>query len=241
MRRANKIVGQVLAAVAREAKPGVTTKYLDSMAEDLCRQMGAEPGFKGYRGYPFALCCSVNDEVVHGFPRDIPLEEGQLLSVDFGALVDGFYGDSAMTLAMGEISSEAKKLMAVTRDSLMAGIERMRPGSRLGDVSNAIQKVVEQAGFSVVRQFVGHGIGRELHEEPQVPNYGKSGRGVKLKTGMVMALEPMVTAGGWEVEVLEDGWTAVTADGSLSAHFEHTVAITKNGPAILTLRPGDEK
>lgn len=235
MRRAGRMVARVLQAVAAEAKPGATTADLDKMAEQMCRAEGALPAFKGYRGYPYSLCCSLNHEVVHGFPRKEPLREGDILSVDFGVLLDGFYGDSARTVTVGEVSPEAQALVDATRRSLEAGIEQCRAGNRLGDVSHAIQQVVEGAGFSVVRQFVGHGIGRGLHEEPQVPNWGEAGRGVKLKPGMVLAIEPMVNAGGYEVKVLKDGWTAVTVDGKLSAHFEHTVAVGEDGPRILSL------
>ncbi len=235
MREANKIVGRVLQAVSKEAKPGVTTAELDKMAEDMCQNAGCRPAFKGYHGYPFSLCCSVNEQVVHGFPGDRPLKDGDILSMDFGVVKDGFYGDSATTVAIGEVSTEAKRLMDATKKSLDAGIEQARPGNRLGDISAAVQKTAEDAGFSVVRQFVGHGIGRALHEDPQVPNFGKKGKGLQLKAGMVLAIEPMVNAGGVEVKILSDGWTAVTVDGKLSAHFEHTVAITDNGPRILSL------
>ncbi len=235
MREAGRVVGKVLEAVAREAKPGVTTAELDEKAEALCRQMGAVPAFKGYRGYPFALCCSLNEQVVHGFPSLEPLREGDILSMDFGVVLDGFYGDAATTVAVGQVGSEARTLMQATEASLAAGIEQARAGNRLGDISAAVQKVAEAAGFSVVRQFVGHGIGRGLHEEPQVPNFGLPGRGVRLKPGMVLAIEPMVNAGGYEVRILKDGWTAVTVDGKLSAHFEHTVAVTDDGPRILSL------
>lgn len=235
MREANRVVARVLVKVASEVKPGVTTAQLDAMAEEMCRAHGAVPGFKGYHGYPYSLCCSPNEQVVHGFPSDEPLVEGDILSMDFGAVLDGFNGDSATTVAVGQISDEARRLMQATKAALAAGIEHCRPGERLGDLSAAVQKVAEGAGFSVVRQFVGHGIGRDLHEEPQVPNFGTPGRGVGLKTGMVLAIEPMVNAGGSEVKILRDGWTAVTSDGKLSAHFEHTVAITDDGPRILSL------
>lgn len=235
MRQANQIVGQVLQAVSRMAAPGVTTAQLDRAAEEMCRQMGCRPAFKGYNGYPFALCCSVNEEVVHGFPGERALREGDIISMDFGVIKDGFYGDSATTVAVGQVSPEARKLMDATRRALEAGIEQARPGNRLGDISAAVQRVAEEAGFSVVRQFVGHGIGRALHEEPQVPNYGAPGKGVKLKAGMVLAIEPMVNVGAYGVKILSDGWTAVTVDGKLSAHYEHTVAITEDGPRILSL------
>lgn len=235
MREAGRLVARVLDAVQAAAAPGATTKDLDAMAERMCREAGAKPAFKGYRGYPWSMCCSVNSEVVHGFPRSEPLKEGDILSVDFGVILDGFYGDSARTLALGEISEDARRLMDATEASLAAGIELMRPGKRLGDVSAAVQKVAEGPGFRVVRQFVGHGIGRALHEDPQVPNFGEAGKGVMLKPGMVLAIEPMVNAGTAAVKILADGWTAVTADGKLSAHFEHTVAVTDDGPWILSL------
>jgi methionyl aminopeptidase len=235
MREANRVVARVLATVVGEVKPGATTAQLDAMAEEMCRDFGAVPGFKGYHGYPYSLCCSPNEQVVHGFPNDDPLVEGDILSMDFGAVLDGFNGDAATTVAVGQINGQARRLMQATKAALTAGIECCRPGERLGDLSAAVQKVAEDAGFSVVRQFVGHGIGRDLHEEPQVPNFGTPGRGVGLKPGMVLAIEPMVNAGGSEVEILSDGWTAVTSDGRLSAHFEHTVAVTDDGPRILSL------
>jgi methionyl aminopeptidase len=235
MREANRVVGKVLARMAELVGPGVTTAELDAEAEALCRQMGAKPAFKGYRGFPFALCASPNQQVVHGFPNRKPLVEGDILSLDFGTVLDGFYGDAAVTLPVGKVSGRARRLMEVTQQALMAGIEQMRPGNRLGQVSAAVQDVVEKGGFSVVRQFVGHGIGRALHEEPQLPNYGHPGQGVRLKAGMVIAIEPMVNAGEYEVTILDDGWTAVTVDGKISAHFEHSVAITEDGPQILSL------
>lgn len=235
MRRANRLVAQVLADVARRAAPGVTTASLDQRAEEMARAAGAEPAFKGYHGYPYALCCSVNEQVVHGFPSQRPLQEGDILSVDFGVVLDGFYGDAALTVGIGRVSDEARDLMDTTRRSLEAAIAQAKPGNRLGDISAAVQRVAEAGGYSVVRQFVGHGIGRAMHEDPQVPNYGVPGRGVKLKPGMVLAIEPMVNAGDFEVTVLDDGWTAVTVDGKLSAHFEHTVAVTENGPQVLSL------
>jgi methionyl aminopeptidase len=235
MREANRMVARVLESIAGEVAPGMTTAALDEKAEAMCREFGVKPAFKGYGGFPNALCCSVNEQVVHGFPNGTPLKEGDILSVDFGVIYDGFYGDAAVTLPVGEVSAEAKRLMEATKAALQAGIKKMRPGNRLGDVSHAVQKVAEKAGFSVVRQFVGHGIGRALHEEPQLPNYGNPGRGLQLRTGMVIAIEPMVNAGGFEVRVLDDGWTAVTVDGKLSAHFEHSVAITQNGPRVLSI------
>ena len=235
MREANRLVAQVLEMVKKTAAPGMTTAELDKMAEKYVLDAGAKPAFKGYGGYPYSMCCSVNEQVVHGFPQEKPLKEGDILSVDFGTILEGFYGDAAVTVPIGGVSDEAEALMAATQQSLMAGIEMARPGNRLGDISAEVQRVAEGAGFSVVRQFVGHGIGRALHEDPQVPNYGKAGRGVKLKAGMVLAIEPMVNIGGYQVAVLDDGWTAVTVDGKLSAHFEHTVAITDDGPQILSL------
>ena len=235
MREAGRLVAQVLEEVRKTTAPGITTLSLDAMAEEMCRAKGALPAFKGYRGFPFSLCCSVNEQVVHGFAKEEPLKEGDILSVDFGVLLDGFYGDAAITVPVGEVSQEAMDLMAATKASLEAGIAKAKPGKFLGDVSHAIQRVVEDAGYSVVRQFVGHGIGKNLHEEPAVPNYGRAKTGPKLKAGMVLAIEPMVNAGGFGVKVLEDGWTTVTTDGKLSAHFEHTVAVTKSGPWILSL------
>jgi methionyl aminopeptidase len=235
MRRSNAIVAEILARLREAIKPGITTLELNRLAEDLCRRKGAKPAFKGYRGYPFSLCVSVNEEVVHGFPsKKRVLKEGDIVSLDFGVLYDGYYGDAAITVPVGEISERAKRLLRVTEEALYKGIEQAVIGKRLGDISSAIQRYVEAHGYSVVRQFVGHGIGRALHEDPQVPNFGKPGRGIKLKEGMVLAIEPMVNEGTYEVEILADGWTAVTKDRKLSAHFEHTVAITQNGPEILS-------
>ncbi|KIX15975.1 type I methionyl aminopeptidase [Dethiosulfatarculus sandiegensis] len=235
MREANRVVGKVLQMFRKEVVPGISTAKLDQMGEELCRSLGAVPGFKGYGGFPYATCCSVNEQVVHGFPNKHSLKEGDIISLDFGAVLDGFNGDAAITLPVGEVSKKATALMKATEASLYAGIDQMKVGNRLGDISNAVQKRAESAGFSVVRQFVGHGIGRKLHEDPQVPNFGPKGRGVLLKEGMVLAVEPMINEGTWEVAVLDDGWTAVTVDGKLSAHYEHTVAITKDGPMILSL------
>jgi methionyl aminopeptidase len=215
-------------------RPGVTTGELDALAEDAIRAAGAVPAFKGYHGFPKTLCTSVDGQVVHGIPGRRVLRDGEILSVDCGAIVDGYYGDSAMTFAVGTVSAEAQRLMDVTRESLEAGIGQCVPGRRLYDVSSAVQAVAESAGFSVVREYVGHGIGRSMHEDPQVPNYGKPGTGPVLKPGMVLAIEPMINAGSADVRSLDDGWTVVTVDGSLSAHFEHTVAITANGPMVLT-------
>ena len=238
MRRANVIVAEILQQLKEAVAPGVTTLDLDSIAEELTYKNNAKPAFKGYavggRVYPYSLCTSVNEEVVHGMPSKRVLNEGDILGMDFGVIVDGFYGDAAVTVAVGQVSEAAERLMQVTRDSLYRGIDELREGKRLGDLSSAIQTMVEDAGFSVVREFVGHGIGKKLHEEPPIPNYGESGRGPRLMEGMVLAIEPMVNAGNPEVELKEDGWTAVTKDRSLAAHFEHSVAITKNGPDILS-------
>ncbi|MDI6713142.1 MAG: type I methionyl aminopeptidase [Anaerosomatales bacterium] len=235
MREAGRITASALRVVGEAVVPGVTTAQLDEIAAEHIRKEGGKPAFLGYRGFPATLCVSVNDEVVHGIPGKRRLREGDIVSVDCGVVVDGYYGDAAMTFPVGQVSDEARRLMDVTRDALDAAIARCRPGMRLGDVGNAVQTVVERAGFSVVREYVGHGIGRSMHEEPQVPNFGRAGTGVTLKPGTVLAIEPMVNAGGYAVRSLDDGWTVVTADGSLSAHFEHTVAITEDGPSILTL------
>lgn len=234
MRVPCRIVAEILCLLREYIKPGITTLELENLALKETQKRKAIPAFKGYAGFPYALCCSPNDRVIHGMPDKTPLLEGDVLSIDFGVLYDEYYGDAAITLPVGDTTSEAKALIAATEESLYLGIYRAVSGGRLYDISSAIQNHVEAAGYSVVRDFVGHGIGKKLHEEPQVPNYGVSGRGVSLKPGMVLAIEPMVNRGGHAVRVLDDGWTAVTADGSLSAHFEHTVAITKDGPEILT-------
>ena len=237
MAKACQITADILDEVGQMVQPGVTTLELNQAAESLCAAAGARPAFKGYKGFPYAMCCSLNNQVVHGFPSQTPLKSGDIISLDFGVQAEGYFGDRAVTYAVGDISPEARRLVDVTLSSLLAGIEQVRPGARMGDVSAAIQQTAERAGFSVVRQLVGHGIGRNLHEEPSVPNFGMKGRGVRLKPGMVLAIEPMVNAGGPAVQVLSDGWTAVTMDGKLSAHFEHTVAVTPGGFKILTL-PG---
>lgn len=216
-------------------REGITTEELDRLAEEYIKRHGGIPAFKGYRGYPRSLCVSVNEEVVHGIPGKRRLKEGDIVSLDLGVLMDGYYGDAAITVPVGKVSELAKKLIKVTEEALYRGIEMARPGNRLSDISHAIQTHVEKAGFSVVREFVGHGIGKQLHEEPQVPNFGPPNRGPRLEPGMVLAIEPMVNTGTWEVRILPNGWTVVTADGGLSAHFEHTVAITDNGPEILSL------
>lgn len=235
MRAANRIVAEILVRLQEEVKPGITTLALDALSEKLCRQHKAVPAFKGYRGYPFCLCASVNEQVVHGFPSSRPLCAGDILSMDYGVCYKGFFGDSAVTIGVGDVSEEARRLMKSTEESLNCAIGLLNEGRRLSDISHAIQKRVEDDGYSVVRKFVGHGIGRSLHEDPQIPNYGQPGQGPVLRAGMTLAIEPMVNAGGFEVDVLSDGWTAVTRDGSLSAHFEHTVAVTENGPLVLSL------
>jgi len=234
MRKSGQMVAEILGMLKRRVEPGVTTLELDRIAEGQCRKWKARPAFKGYGGFPFTICASPNDRVVHGFPNSDPLVEGDILSIDFGLIYDGFFGDSAVTLPVGEIAESTRLLLDITRQSLEDGIAKACDNARLSDISNAVQQRVEKAGFSVVREFVGHGIGTALHEEPQIPNYGAPGRGPMLKTGMTLAIEPMVNVGSPSVRVLEDGWTAVTLDGKLSAHFEHTVAITEQGPEILT-------
>lgn len=235
--RVNALVAEVLAELKAMIAPGVSTAEVDAVAERRLRQAGAVPAFKGYHGYPATICASVNDQVVHGIPSDRPLVEGDIVSVDLGARLDGFYGDSAVTVPVGQVSREAARLLEVTRASLYEALAAVKPGGRLSDIGAAVQRRVEAEGFSVVREFVGHGIGSELHEEPQIPNYGTPGRGPRLAEGMVLAIEPMVNMGKAAVKVLGDGWTAVTKDGSLSAHFEHTVVVTAEGCRILTLRP----
>jgi len=234
LHRANLLVHRVLGAVREAVRPGISTAELDELAERLIHEGGGQPAFKGYRGFPATLCTSVNDEIVHGIPSPkVVLREGDLLSVDCGAVVDGFVGDAAITLAVGEVSGEAARLMETTRRCLEDAVEQVRPGNRLGDVGAAVQARAESAGFGVVREFVGHGIGRSLHEDPQVPNYGKPGTGLQLRPGLVLAIEPMITAGSWRVRVDDDGWTARTEDGKLAAHFEYSVAVTENGPRVL--------
>jgi len=229
-----RMVAEILALLAEHVKPGITTYELEAIACAETLKRKAKAAFKGYSNYPSALCCSPNDQVVHGMPSKVPLKSGDILSLDFGILFDDFYGDAAVTLPVGDVSTETKKLLQATEESLYAGISKAVPGNRLFDISHAIQAYVEQRSFSVVRDFVGHGIGRKLHEDPQIPNYGQPGTGVRLKPGMVLAIEPMINEKSHDVKVLEDGWTVITCDGGLSAHFEHTVAITENGPEILT-------
>ena len=239
MRAANRLVASVLAELAAAVEPGVTTKDLDALAERLVREGNAEPAFKGYRGYPATLCTSINEEVVHGIPSAArKLREGDIVSLDMGVKLDGFFGDSAVTVPVGAVPESTTALLRVTREALDRGIAQAKAGGRLSDISHAVQSCVEAGGYSVVREFVGHGIGERLHEEPQIPNYGQPGRGPKLAEGMVLAIEPMVNLGKAAVKVLADGWTAVTKDGSLSAHFEHTVAVTADGPLVLTALDG---
>jgi methionyl aminopeptidase len=237
MREAGRLVGEVLTELASLVSPGVTTGELDAVAEKRIVKAGAVPAFKGYHGYPATICASINDEVIHGIPSSKRvLQEGDIVSIDVGASLDGYYGDSAVTLPVGRVSEEAALLLRVTEESLFKAIDRARPGCRISDIGHAVQQHVEAHGLSVVREFVGHGIGQKMHEEPQIPNYGDPGRGPRLAAGMVLAIEPMVNAGRAAVKVLSDGWTAVTKDHSLSAHFEHTVAVTGGEPWILTAR-----
>jgi len=234
IRKASRIVASTLEILVQAVKPGVTTLELDAIAESEIRKAGAIPAFKGYKGFPATLCISVNEEIVHGIPSNKKLKPGDIVGLDLGAIWEGFYGDAARTVAVGQIREEAQKLVEVTEKSLLLGIEQAKPGNRIGDIGYAVQSFVEQHGFSVVRDFVGHGIGRNLHEDPQIPNYGKPGHGPRIKAGMVLAIEPMVCLGRPDVEIMDDNWTAVTRDRSLSAHFEHSVAITANGPVILS-------
>ncbi len=235
MRQAGKIVAAVLQKLREEIRPGIKTRQLDSVAMNELQEYGAKASFKGYRGFPAYLCVSVNDEIVHGIPGERRLDEGDIVSVDFGAIVGGFHGDGAITVGVGRISSKSQELLAVTEAALMAGIKAARGGNHLGDISAAIQNYVETRGFSVIREYSGHGVGRDLHEDPLVPNFGSPGDGPLLQKGMTLALEPMVTTGDWRTRLAKNRWTVLTADGSLSAHFEHTIAIDEGEPEILTL------
>ncbi len=235
IKKSNQIVAKVLSELEKMIQPGVRTKDLDEYAEKRTYEMGAVPAFKGYRGYPASLCTSINEEIVHGIPSSRSLRSGDIISLDFGVVYDGFYGDAAVTYPVGEITPRAERLVATAKDAFDKGMGKIREGNRLSDISYAIQSHVESQGFSVIRSFVGHGIGFSLHEEPQIPNFGSPGRGPKLKPGMVLAIEPMIAMGSWEVEILSDDWTAVTKDRSLSAHYEHTVALTHDGVEILSL------
>lgn len=238
MRQAGRLLAEVLQLLAREVRPGLATAQLDVLAEREIRRRDAIPSFKGYRGFPASVCVSVNDEVVHGIPGDRVLREGDIVALDVGCIYQGYQSDVAITVAVGEVSPLAKRLIQVTRSSLEAGIAASRAGARVGDISAAIQKHVEGNGFSVVREYVGHGIGREMHEEPQIPNFGPPGRGPLLRNGMALALEPMVNVGGWKTRLGKDNWTVFTADGSLSAHFEHTIAVLDGGAEVLTVGRG---
>jgi methionyl aminopeptidase len=239
LRQVNQLVATILDELRRMVVPGVTTQEIDVRAEAQVRAAGAEPAFKGYHGYPATVCVSVNEQVVHGIPSSRKLVEGDVLSIDMGAKLEGFYGDCAVTVPVGRVAPDAEKLLRVTEDALFLGIDAVKPGARVSDIGAAVQAHVEANGFSVVREFVGHGIGTSLHEEPQIANYGPAGRGPRLAAGMVLAIEPMVNIGDPSVRVLADGWTAVTRDSSLSAHFEHTVVVTGDGCEILTLRAGE--
>jgi len=237
MRRAGRIVARTIDRVLEAVRPGVATRALDGVAEQFILGEGAVPSFKGYRRFPASSCVSVNEQVVHGIAGERRLKDGDVLSLDFGAIWEGYHADSAVTVFVGEPpSAEAEKLVRVTEDALEAGVSQVRAGKRLSDIGHAVQQVVEGAGFAVVREYVGHGIGRNLHEDPQIPNYGQPGRGPEIKPGLVVAVEPMVNLGDWPTRVLKDNWTVVTADGSLSAHFEHTIAVTADGPEVLTAR-----
>ncbi|MCI0338348.1 MAG: type I methionyl aminopeptidase [Acidobacteria bacterium] len=234
MRRSGLIVAETLRDLRRMVEPGITTRDLDAYAEKKIRSAGAYPTFKGYRGFPASICASINDEVVHGIPSERKLREGDIIKLDCGATLEGYVGDAAISVGVGEISPELERLMQITRESLLQAVEKMVPGNRLYDVSYAVQEYVEGRGYAVVREFCGHGIGQRMHEDPQVPNYGRPGTGPRLKEGWVLAVEPMVNAGTHEVDVLADGWTVKTRDGKASSHFEHTIAVTEDGPQVLT-------
>lgn len=234
MREAGRIVALTHKELAAAIRPGITTQELDRIADDFIRSQGALPSFKGYNGYPASICTSVNEELVHGIPGSRSLRDGDIISIDIGAHIHGFHGDSAWTYPVGQISETAAKLLRITEESLFSGIEQARIGNRLSDIGHAVQKHVEASGFSVVRDYVGHGIGTQMHEDPQVPNYGPPGKGPRLKAGMALAIEPMVNVGTYQCKTLADDWTVITADGSLAAHFEHSIAVTEDGPVILT-------
>jgi methionyl aminopeptidase len=234
MEAANRIVAEILEGVKEKVQPGIETRELDELAEEMCRQRRVKPAFKGYRGYPRSICVSVNEEVVHGIPGPRRLKAGDVVSLDFGVKYEGFYGDAAITVGVGDVGEKARALIAVTEESLYAGIAQVKAGRRLSDISYAVQTVVEGAGFGVIREFVGHGIGRSLHEAPQIPNFGSPGQGPTMQVGMTFAIEPMTSMGSWQVRILQDGWTAITQDGSCAAHFEHSVALTENGVLIMS-------
>lgn len=241
MRVAGRLLEQVLNALRAQIRPGITTRALDEMAERMIADAGAKPSFKGYNGFPFTICASPDDQVVHGFPNDVPLTEGQILSVDCGLVLNGWQSDSAFTSPVGAVSEEATRLMKVTEECFFKGVAQMREGNRLGDIAYAVQAHAEAHGYGVVRDLCGHGIGQAMHEDPSVPNFGVPGRGVRLKAGMTLAIEPMIAMGGWQVFVKDDGWTVVTRDHSLCSHYEHTVAITSGEPEILSLSKGREE
>ncbi len=234
MEVANRIVAEILEGVKEKVQPGIETRELDELAEEMCRKHRVKPAFKGYRGYPRSICVSVNEEVVHGIPGPRRLKAGDVVSLDFGVKYEGYYGDAAITVGVGDVGQKARALIAATEESLYAGIAQVKAGKRLSDISHAVQTVVEGAGFGVIREFVGHGIGRSLHEDPQIPNFGPPDRGPTLQVGMTFAIEPMTSMGSWQVRILQDGWTAITQDGSCAAHFEHSVALTENGVLILS-------
>ncbi|GAB6099868.1 type I methionyl aminopeptidase [Halanaerocella petrolearia] len=234
MKRAGEVVAKTHNMLAEEIEPGITTQEIDQLAEEFILDQGAKPAFKGYQGFPNTVCVAINEQVVHGIPSSNALESGDIIGLDIGAIVDGYYGDAAQTLAVGEVSSETEQLLEVTEESLFKGIEQVKSGNRISDISHAVQEYVEEYGYSVVRKFVGHGVGKKMHESPQIPNFGAPGRGPRLKEGMVLAIEPMVNIGTHKVKTLDDGWTVITQDRELSAHFEHTVAVTETGPQILT-------
>ncbi len=241
IRAASQIVAEVLTELKSEIRPGITTNQLDNFAESMAKEKGAKPAFKGYRGYPASLCTSINEEIVHGIPSDRNLQDGDIISLDFGVILDGYYGDAAVTYPVGNIKPQAEKIIKVVEESLYKGLEQVKEGNRISDISAAIQEYVEANGFSIIRNFVGHGIGSSLHEEPQIPNFGTPGQGPKIKSGMAFAIEPMIAAGDWNVDILADDWTAVTRDKSISAHYEHTVAVTKKGMEILSLNKEKSK
>ena len=240
MARAGAVVGAALRLLQSSVTPGITTQELDDIAYQEIIRHGAQPTFKGYRGFTGSICASVNDEIVHGIPGKKVLREGDIIKMDVGATLDGFIGDAAISVPVGAVTEDAQRLIDDTRQSLMEGIKAARPGNRVGDIGFAVQQYSESRGYGVVREYVGHGVGRFLHEDPQVPNYGQAGRGALLRAGMCIAIEPMLNLGGWQTRILDDQWTVVTADGSLSAHFEHTIAIDENGPVILTVPGGEE-
>ncbi|MFC2168919.1 type I methionyl aminopeptidase [Acidobacteriota bacterium] len=241
IKKSNQIVAQILSDLSDMVNPGIQTRELDEYAHRKAREMGAIPAFKGYRSFPASLCTSINEEIVHGIPSARVLQEGDIVSIDFGVIYDGYYGDAALTLPVGKISSTASKLIETAKQSFYEGIKKLKVGNRISDVSYAIQQHVESQGFSVIKTFVGHGIGMSLHEEPQIPNFGSPGHGPKIKSGMVLAIEPMIAVGDWNVEILADNWTAITKDKSLSAHYEHTVAVTEDSVEILSLLDTDSE